>query len=367
MRKTWAMVLTLVMFTLFFTGCENNKLKGEYRVALITDMADVNDHSINQQMYTACRFFTEQHNMEFRYYKPGADSDDARLTSVDSAVADGYNIIFMPGFKFVPIADTICGENPNVEFVIMDVTTDDFPKDYVYPKNLRTLAFNEEYAGFMAGYAAVKEGYTKLGFLGGIAVPGVMKFGYGYLAGIDYAVKELDIKDVEVKYVYGGKFAGDPEITAQMETWLSGGTQVIFSCGGLIFTSVCEAIAKYGGKIIGVDVDQADEIDGKYNRDMCITSAMKGMDVGVYEVLSQIISEGFGKGGTAVQKGVISLNPEENYVQLPMKNWKMKNFTVDDYKKLVKDIFNKKITYEFTDKLNPDSLSFKLNMYANIH
>ena len=114
----------------------------------------------------------------------------------------------------------------------------------------------------MAGYAAVKLGYKKLGFLGGMAVPAVVRYGYGFVQGVDAAAAELGLTDVAVKYAYGNQFYGDADITAAMDVWYGADTEVVFACGGGIFTSAGESAKKYGKKVIGVDVDQAGTIDG---------------------------------------------------------------------------------------------------------
>ena len=125
------------------------------------------------------------------------------------------------------------------------------PSDYYNTDNTYLAMYQEQIPGYLAGYAAVRLGYRNLGFLGGQAVPGVMRFGYGYLQGIDEAAKELGITDkVSVQYAYGGQFYGSTEITAAMDTWYSRGTEVVFACGGGIFTSAAEAAAKTGGSLL---------------------------------------------------------------------------------------------------------------------
>ena len=109
----------------------------------------------------------------------------------------------------------------------------------------------------MAGYAAVKLGYTKLGFLGGMAVPAVVSLpAMASFRALTLLQPELGA-DVSVNYVYGNQFSGDADITAYMDTWYANGTEVVFACGGGIYISAAEAAAKVGGKVIGVDVDQA--------------------------------------------------------------------------------------------------------------
>ena len=126
----------------------------------------------------------------------------------------------------------------------------------------------------MAGYAAVKLGYTHLGFLGGMAVPAVVRYGYGFVQGADAAAAETGAA-VTVEYAYGNQFYGDADITAYMDNWYQTlGVEVVFACGGGIYSSAAEAAAKVGGKVIGVDVDQAAIIDGGYGDGMTVTSAM---------------------------------------------------------------------------------------------
>ena len=214
--------------------------------------------------------------------------------------------------------------------------------------NVYCVVYQEELCGYMAGYAAVKLGYTKLGFLGGMAVPAVMRYGYGYVQGVDAAAKEMNI-NVEMKYVYGGQFYGDGDITAVMDTWYAGGTEIVFACGGGIFTSAAEAAKKVNAKVIGVDVDQAAIIDGGYGEGMTVTSAMKGLAPATIDTLTDIINNGnWSKyvGQIATLGLVTGDDPTLNYVQIPMETtqWEDGKFTQDDYKALVKDMFDGKIT-----------------------
>ena len=199
----------------------------------------------------------------------------------------------------------------------------------------------------MAGYAAVKLGYTKLGFLGGMAVPAVVRYGYGFVQGADAAAVELGLTDVAINYAYGNQFFGDADITAAMDTWYGDGTEVVFACGGGIYTSAAEAAAKVGGKVIGVDVDQAGIIDGAYGEGMTVTSAMKGLAPTVKTELAAIVNGEF-KGGEIANLGLVSENPEENYVQLPMASTQFEDgkFTVEDYTALVASMLSGEVTVD---------------------
>ena len=212
--------------------------------------------------------------------------------------------------------------------------------------NVYCAIYQEEISGYMAGYAAVKLGYTKLGFLGGMAVPAVMRFGYGYVQGADAAAKEMGI-NIDMKYAYGNQFFGDADITAVMDTWYAGGTEVVFACGGGIYTSAAEAAKKVGGKIIGVDVDQAAIIDGAYGEGMTITSAMKGLAPTTIDTLTDVVINGkwANYAGKIVTLGMVSGDDAKlNYVQLGKTLYEDGKFTEADYKALVKAIFDGTIT-----------------------
>lgn len=258
------------------------------KVAMITDYGDITDQSFNQTTYEASKAFCEANGLSFKYYKPAGDNTEARVASVEQAIQEGFNVIVMPGYAFGGTVVEVAETNPDVTFVALDVSQGDLGADYTIPSNVATFVYREEISGFMAGYAAVKEGYKKLGFVGGMAVPAVIRFGYGYVQGVNAAAVELGIaNEVSVNYVYGGKFNGTPEITAVMDTWYENGTEVVFACGGGIFTSACEAAKKVHGKVIGVDSDQSYVIN-KYEAGMCVTSAMKGLAPTVNTVLQAI-------------------------------------------------------------------------------
>lgn len=366
------LVVAIVASCFAFTACNkkgDDKGNGSnMKVAMITDYGDITDQSFNQTTYEASKAFCEANGLSFKYYKPAGDSTEARVASVEQAIQEGFNVIVMPGYAFGATVVEVAETNPNVTFVALDVSKGDLGDNYTIPSNVATFVYREEISGFMAGYAAVKEGYKKLGFVGGMAVPAVIRFGYGFVQGVNAAAVELGIaNEVSVNYVYGGKFNGTPEITAAMDTWYENGTEVVFACGGGIFTSACEAAKKVHGKVIGVDSDQSYVIN-KYEDGMCVTSAMKGLAPTVNTVL-QAIKDGNWKkySGTVSNMGMVSgTDASLNYVQLPTDTWSMKNFTKADYAALVGKIFDGTITIsDAIDKM--PTTTIKVTTQANIH
>ena len=366
-------------------GKSNAGDSGKMQVAMITDSGDITDQSFNQTTYETCKAWAEKNDVEFNYYKPESDSDEARNASVDQAVADGANVIVLPGYMFAATIVEQSNVYPDVKFVALDVSAGDICEkgvgkgytynpddytvsDYYNTENVYCCTYQEEFSGFMAGYAAVKLGYKHLGFLGGMSVPAVTRFGYGFVQGADKAAEELGITDqVSVEYVCGGQFYGDADITAYMDPWYGGkGVEAVFACGGGIYTSAAEAAVKTNGKVIGVDSDQSGIIN-EYKDDLTITSAMKGLAVTVDTVLTAIND---GKWNNYVGKidnlGLVSEDPEENFVQLPIETTQWDDgFTEDDYRDLVKKLYNGEITVS-GDTTEMPKTAIKVNDYGSI-
>lgn len=332
----------------------------DINLAMITDSGDITDQSFNQTTYEACKAWAEANGVDFTYYKPDSDSDEARNASVDQAVAGGANVIMMPGYMFAAAVVAQSDLYPDVKFIALDVSAGDICEkgvgegydynpdnwdvtEYYNTDNVYCCTYQEEISGYMAGYAAVKLGYKHLGFLGGMSVPAVTRFGYGYVQGINDAAKELGIAgEVEVEYVCGGQFYGDADITGAMDTWYgTKGVEVVFACGGGIFTSAAEAAVKTGGKVIGVDSDQAPIID-QTQEGLTVTSAMKGLSTTVNTVLTDIQDGKWSDyAGKIDNLGMVSEIPEENFVQLPTASTQWGDgFMEEDYKTLVKAIYN---------------------------
>ena len=316
----------------------------EYKIAMITDYGDITAQSFNQTTYEACKEYADANGVAFTYYKPLGDTDAERIGMIEAAIADGYNIIVMPGFAFGASIKETAEMYPEVKFFALDVSAADFG-DWTLPSNVYSAVYKEELSGYMAGYAAVKLGYKHLGYLGGMAVPAVVRFGNGFLQGADAAAKELGITgEVVVEYVYGNQFFGDADITAVMDTWYGEmGVECVFACGGGIYSSAAEAAAKVGGKIIGVDVDQSANINATYGEGMTVTSAMKGLAPTVKDTLADVIDNGnwANYGGKIATLGLVSADPEANYVQIPMATTQWSDsFTQEDYKALVAAMFD---------------------------
>lgn len=303
----------------------------QYEVALITDIGTIDDKSFNQGAWEGVEAYAKENNKTYKYYKPTEKSDDAYLTSIDLAIKGGAKIVVCPGYLFEIPVHTAQTKYPDVKFIILDGVPhgDDGVADVA--SNSYSIFYAEQEAGFLAGYAIVKEGYTKLGFMGGVAVPAVIRYGYGFAQGADAAAKELGLAkgSLDLKYTYVGNFDATPDNQAKAASWYNEGTEVIFACGGAVGNSVMKAAEAAGKKVIGVDVDQATESD------TVITSSMKNLKKSVYDALGTFYNNTF-PGGKSV-----TLDATTEGVQLPMDTSRFTKFTKDDYTALYDKIVKK--------------------------
>ncbi len=371
MKKFLVMLLAAVM-VFSFAACGGGSDSGSgdggdeaMKVAMVTDYGDITDQSFNQTTYEACKAFCEENGIDFTYKKPASDADADRVSSIEEAIEEGYNVIVMPGYAFANAIYEVYELYPDTKFVALDVSEGDltnYGEREFNGTNVYSAVYQEEIAGYMAGYAAVKLGYTKLGFLGGMAVPAVQRYGHGFVQGADAAAQEGGVEGVEIKYVYGGQFFGDADITAAMDTWYGAGTECVFACGGGIYSSAAEAAAKTGGKVIGVDVDQKGIIDGAYGDGMTVTSAMKGLAATVQTLLGAINEGKWDEYAGQIQTlGLVSDTPSENYVQLPETTQWADGFQEADYETLVKELNGGERTVSNDTEKIPETKAVKVD------
>ena len=310
-----------------------------YEIAFVTDIGQLKDKSFNQGTWEGLKRFAKENNKSYKYYQPAGGNeatDEDRIAAMNAAVAGGAKIIVCAGFMQGNALTAVATANPEVKFVFVD----GWPLGL---ENVTAIIFQEEQAGYLAGYAAVKEGFTKLGFAGGGGGtnPACQRFGYGYIQGANAAAKELG-KTVEMKYswLHGASFSASAELQTMLEGWYSTGTQVVFACGGSMCTSAFAAAGANNGKVIGVDVDQAGDSA------TVITSAMKGLREGTMYALEKFYA---GKWSEISDKSA-NLGVNDNAVGLPTEesSWGFKNFTVEEYNELFKKLQDKTIVVDAT-------------------
>lgn len=290
-----------------------------YELALVIDVGTIDDKSFNQGSWEGVEKYGDEKGISYKYYKSAEATTDAFQETIELAIEGGAKVIVCPGFLFEEPIYNMQTQYPDVKFILIDGEPHDADGNYETAENTMAVLYEEDQAGFLAGYAAVKDGYTKLGFMGGMALPAVIRYGYGYLAGANCAAEEMGV-DVDVTYTYTGSFDATPEAQSMATGWYQAGTEVIFACGGSVGNSVMAAAeASEGAKVIGVDVDQSSESE------TVITSAMKMLSNSVYDAITAAYDGSFPGGKTTV------FGIENDGVGIAMDTAKFNTFTKEDY------------------------------------
>lgn len=335
MKRIVAMLICIAM-PLCMASCGGEKAEekkppqnndGTYEVAMIADSQDVEDGSFTHVTWQSVKAFADENGLTANCYKPEESTKKAYLASVEEAVAKKAGIIVMAGSNFETAAFSAQKKYPEVYFLLLDGVPHNGKDNYVMAENTVGLIFAEEEAGYLAGYAAVKEGCTKLGFLGGKALPPVKRYGYGFAQGVASAAAERETK-VELYYNYAGTFNESEDAEKLAAGWYKEGVQVIFACGGAMGNSVMKAAENGNGKVIGADVDQS------YLSETVMTSAKKEIPKAVGDIL-KMYSDKKLVGGTAFNYAV-----KNDGVSLEMENAQFTKFTKNDYKKIMRDLRN---------------------------
>lgn len=305
---------------------------GKYQVAFITDLGQLLDKSFNQGTWEGVKRFAKEKGKSYKYYQPANGSqatDEDRYNSMKSAAQAGAEVIVCAGYLQADSVKKAASEFTDVKFVFIDGSVlregDDEASKAL--ENVAAISFNEEQSGFLAGYAAVADGYTRLGFTGGGGGtnPSCNRFAYGYVQGAEAAAKKMD-KTVELKlsWEYGASFSPSAELQTMLNGWYANGTEIIFCCGGPMCQSAFAAASANDGAVIGTDVDQSSESD------TVVTSAMKGLRESVIFALEKVYSDKWEEIGGKLT----TLGAKQNAVGLPTQTWSMENFTVEEYEKL---------------------------------
>ena len=378
MKKILALLLALVMaLSLFACGKkdpdpqpDDNKpvnaddikdemtsADGKYEIAFVTDVGQLKDKSFNQGTFDGVKLYANANNLSYKYYQPANGdqaTDDDRFDAMKAAADNGAKVIVCAGFMQGTALAKAAAEFKDVSFIFVDGWAMADAKGNPLTNTLG-VAFQEEQCGYLAGYAAVKEGYTKLGFTGGGGGtnPACCRYGYGFVQGASAAAKELNTK-VEMNYswLYGASFQASPELQTMANGWYTNGTECIFACGGSMFASVAAAAAANDGKVVGVDVDQS------FESDTVITSAMKGLAASVQWACAKVYDGSFAAiGGTCA-----TLGAKDNAVGLPTATWSLTKWSVDEYNAMLKDMADGKLVVDndYSKLASTDSLTLNI-------
>ncbi len=331
MKKFLALALAAVM-ALSLVACNNSPKESDtpdptnsgapqsdLYIALITDVGNIDDKSFNEGSYNGVKEYAAATGAKYNYFRPSEDTTAARVETMETAINDGANVLVCPGYLFGEAFQQAPLDHPDVLFLGIDMTENDMGEAEI-PANVVLVSYEEEQSGYLAGYAAVMGGYRQLGYLGGINVPAVVRYGNGFIQGADDAAKALGLNqgDVNIRHWYSMSFVQTDDIKVKMDGWYTDGTEVVFAAGGgILYSCIAAADSTENGKIIGVDVDQVAESE------RIVTSAMKGIVQSVVLCLNNIDAENHtwaANGGSAIKLGA-----KDDSVGLPTAegSWKL--------------------------------------------
>lgn len=317
---------------------ENNSSKesisrdGTYEIAFMSGEGELDDASFHQGTWEGVAEYADENEITYSYYRPADDTKEAREEAVRTAAKKGAKIIISQGYAFEEIIAHMQNEYPKIQFLMLDAKPQKQGEKAELASNVHCILFREEEAGYLAGYAAVREGYTRLGFLGGKEIASVQRYGSGFIQGAEYAAKEME-REVTLKYEYTDTFLPTEEVLQKSKNWYEDGIQLIFSCNGGASVSVMQAAQETGGKVIGVDRDQSAESPA------VMTSAKKNLTDAVIEALDTLYDNG-GVWSNKQAGKTITLGAREEGVGLPQEEeaWRFENFTQRDYRRIYRGL-----------------------------
>ena len=351
---------------------------GKYQVAFVTDVGQLKDKSFNQGTFDGVKLYAAANGLSYKYYQPANGSeatDDDRYDAMKAAVEGGADVVVCAGYLQEAALRKAAIEYPDTPFVFIDgypiqeqateydAAGNALPNDSPVLTNVAGVAFQEQQAGYLAGYAAVKDGFTKLGFSGGGGGtnPACCRFGYGYVQGANAAALEKGITvDMNYSWQYGSNFSASTDLQTMINGWYVNGTEIVFACGGSMFQSIVAAASANDGYVIGVDVDQSGESE------YVVTSAMKCLADAVQWAVAKVYDGTFDTiGGQQASLGVA-----DNAVQLPTgaDSWRFETFTVEEYESLYQQMVDGTLVVDddYTVMDNAETATNWSNVNVNI-
>ena len=329
---------------------------GKYEIAFVTDVGQLKDKSFNQGTFDGVKLYAANNGLSYKYYQPANGdqaTDDDRYDAMKAAADNGAKIIVCAGFMQGNALAKAAAEFTDVKFVFIDGWA-------MGMNNVAGICFREEQCGYLAGYAAVMDGYTKLGFCGGGGGTNAAcnRYGYGFVQGADAAAAKLGVKvDMNYSWLYGSSFQASNDLQTMAAGWYTNGTEVIFACGGSMFQSIAAAASAEDAAVIGVDVDQS------FESPTVITSAMKGIGEAAQQALKAAETEDSWNAFIGDGSASITLGAAEGAVGLPTATWSLEGWTVADYEAMLADIVAGTVVVDNADVPEPASTA---NVTMNI-
>lgn len=331
-------------------------------VALVIDCNSVEDNGYNQAAYEGARTYAQAAGVSYSCYCAGNDTDEAYVTALETAIANDAKLVICVSAHFEQALGSLQDDFPDIHFLLLDgVPRDASGRELPIAPNVHCISYHEEEAGYLAGYMAVMEGYTNLGFIGGETFPSIKRYGTGFLQGIDAAACELNISDdITVEYAYTDTILPDQKIEEASAKWYKSGTEIIFACGGSIYESVLASAEATGGLLIGADTDHSSVSE------LFLTSAIKEIKYSVIMTLDEYFACGnIWPEDLAGQMTTYGIS--DKCIGLPVSDhaWRFEKVLYADYSKLLSRIRNGEIVISDNIASSPET-GIQVNYHDNL-
>ena len=330
MKRSLALFFIVIMM-ISMGGCGGRSGENDVRefpgtngeIALIIEGKDVEDDPYCRAIWDGICAYGDQNEITYQWFSAGSNDVEQAKNAISQAIEEGARVIVVGGSDFEDAVFEMELEYLDVSFMIIDGPTTDPETVPLMNDNVSGVIFREEEAGYLAGYAAVMDGYRKLGFLGGRELPSVSRFGCGFIQGAEDAAKELKVASIDMKYQYLGHFDANDDVKSLAQSWYDDGVEVIFACAGGAGRSVMEAAEAANGNVIGVDVDQYEDSE------TVITSATKNLEEAVKRLLDEYYNSQF------PGSEIWTMDVCDGGVGLAMEHARFRTFDQADYDALI--------------------------------
>lgn len=292
MRKLLIMFMTAIIV---LVGCSNDTtvdpLEDKVKIGIMLSDVGLGDQSFSDAAFRGLMKARDELDVIFDYRE--ISETGTYEQGLIELVEQGNDIVIGLGFLVQEDLEKVAKQYPDQKFVLID-SVSELP-------NVTSLTFKEDEGSYLTGVlAALVTKSNKLGFIGGMDMPLIHKFRDGFVEG----AKSVN-PDVEIAIEFAGDF-GNPELGAKIgKEMIDNGADVLYAAAGFTGVGMLKEAEKRGVYGIGVDSDQY-----YYAEKAVITSMLKNVDVGVYNVVKQFVEEG------EIAKGQVELGIREQGVQL---------------------------------------------------
>ncbi len=332
MKKIFALMCMVVM-TMALSACstpeeEQPEEQISYEIAMVTDSGVIMDGGYSEAIWNAISSFGMDEGISHKYYKAAAATDESYMAAIDSAVQNGARVILADGYSFENVVYDAQTRYEDVKFILMDAEPTEAESGQIsIGSNTMSIMFASEQAGYLAGYAAVKDGMNSLGFIGEAKKPDIINYEYGFIQGAEAAAAEDEaLARIDIRSYYCVSEDDRESILQKASQWYGKGTQAIFACGSEVEMPVIEAAELADKKVIAYETDKS------AMSDTVITSASKNIEEAIKEALDSYDSDDF-EGGA-----VVLYDASNDGIWLEMDNSKFERLTKTACNKILKGI-----------------------------